>query len=233
MHHAKRDSLANLLHEANAIIINRDAKSAGTHTEDKNIYQGWAEVRGRSKRFYSWKKRCVRSTGAVRLDFFTHPPSPPPNPRFIVFEADARRLTIYSSKSLLKQHGTFVVTDCNIPLRNKEAKFWQRSLRLDLAVSDVRRSPLSLNVLTSEAHTSWLRLFKRDANDLDITVDESTRQNVHHQRLAKNKTTKTKKSSLTDVQNQIAQMSNAPMLKKDVRVTRSDRPGERREDGSK
>jgi hypothetical protein len=57
VHFAKRDSLANLLHEANAIIINRDAKSAGTYTEDKNIYQGWAEVRGRSKRFYSWKKR--------------------------------------------------------------------------------------------------------------------------------------------------------------------------------
>jgi len=197
---ARRDSLAILLSEANAMIINREAQSAGTGTGDQNIFQGWAEVRGRSKRFYSWKRR------------------------FIVFEVITRRLTVYSSESLLKQYGTFIVTDCNIPIRTSEPKFWQRSLRLDLAVSDIRRSPLSLNVPTQEAHTSWLRLFKREVNDLDITVDEGTRKTVQFQRLSKNATSKNKKSSLSDVQNQIASLSKAPILKNDVRVMRSDRP---------
>jgi len=194
----KRDSLHTLLSEANAIIINRDAQNAGTLTSDENVYQGWAEVRGRSKRFYSWKKR------------------------FIVFEVTSRKLTVYSSASLRKQHGTYDVMDCNIPLRNSQQNFWQRHLRLDLAVTDPKRSPLSLNIFTSEAHTSWLRLFKSDVNDVDITVDEDTRARNNHKHLVKNHKTKTKTASHSEVKTRIAALSTAPLL--DICAQRADRP---------
>jgi len=148
-----------LLNEANLAIINRDADTAGLRegtaflaadgvdreSDLSAMFQGYLEVRGTSKRFYSW------------------------HARFIVFDSFARRLTIYKNADLVKQYGTYVVIDCNIPLHATKRRFFHRQLRLDLALTDGRRAPLSINMYTREAQMAWLRLFKRE--HMDVTVD--------------------------------------------------------------
>ena len=89
-----RDTLHGLLNEANDIITLRDAEKAGTMTSrSTSIFQGWVECRGKSKRFYSWKRR------------------------FVVWESDSRKLSIFSDESLDGEKASYIVTDCNIHFR--------------------------------------------------------------------------------------------------------------------
>ena len=89
------------------------------------------------------------------------------------------------------------------------SQFWHRELRIDLAVSDSERSPLSLNLFTKEAQTSWLRLFKRKGDHLDVTVDESTRANHANKFMEENKETKTNYTTKSEAKQQMRTLTRA------------------------
>ncbi|GMH82373.1 hypothetical protein TrVE_jg6669 [Triparma verrucosa] len=196
---APRSSLHGLLEEADNAVIERDAAKAGHVTTDKTVFQGWVECRGRSKRFYAWKKR------------------------FMVWNSQLRKLTFYTSHSLNKELMSFIVSDCNIHFRPEAKKFWQRELRIDLAVTDESRSPLSLNCFTKEAQTSWLRLFKRKGDQLDVTIDEDTREKAITKFVEDNKEVKTKHVTRTEAKKQVQTISDAVPPTEEM-IRRSERP---------
>ena len=96
-----RDTLHQLMNEANDVITIRDAERAGTTSSSRTVFRGWVECRGKSKRFYSWKRR------------------------FIVWNSNSRKLTVFADESLNEEKGFFIVTDCNIHFRGEGKKFWQ------------------------------------------------------------------------------------------------------------
>ena len=193
---SSRTSLELFLAEANALLINRRANEAGFDANDQNIFKGWAEVRGRSKRFYSWRRR------------------------FISFNAVSRVLTLFDCHKMLHQRGSYIVTDADDPLRpGKSKKFWQRKFRLDLAVTEFS-SPLSLNLYSSTKQKFWLRTFKRSNEDVDVTVDEAD-EGATKKFKARDVKSRAETNKLSGVKNQIAMLSNAAHAA--VRANRCDR----------
>ncbi|GMI14525.1 hypothetical protein TrLO_g4897 [Triparma laevis f. longispina] len=197
---APRSSFHGLLEEADNAVIERDAAKAGHVTTDKTVFQGWVECRGRSHRFYAWKKR------------------------FMVWNSQLRKLSFYTSESQHKELTSYTVSDCNIHFRPEATKFWQRELRIDLAVTDDSRSPLSLNCYTKEAQTSWLRLFKRKGDQLDVTIDEDTRDKAITKFVEENKTNKTKYVTRTEAKKQVQTFSKLSVTTTEEMVRRSERP---------